>query len=334
MLIADAHLDLAYNAMRGRDVVRPAEQQAPDNEGTPSVGLPDLRRGGVGLVCGTIFCEPASRNAAHGYRTADEAAAMARPQLDWYHCIEAEGHIRIVRKAGDVPTLPPPLTHVVLLMEGADPLRDAEDVRRWHEAGLRIVALAWKRTRLAGGTGDPGPLTAEGADLVRTLDTFGMIHDVSHLAEASFWQLLDTSAGPVIASHSNCRALIPTDRHLSDEMIRALVVRNAVIGINFYDRFLVPPTQYGQRRATLDDVIEHVRRICEIAGSARHVGLGTDMDGGFGQERIPVEIPTSGHLPRVAQKLADAGFNGEDVRRIMGGNWVEFFATRLPGAKS
>lgn len=330
MLIADAHLDLAYNAMRGRDVVRPADQQAPDNEGTPSVGLPNLRRGGVGLVCGTVFCEPASRN-AHGYRTPDEAAAMARPQLEWYHRIEAEGHIRIVRRSADVPTLPPPLPHVILLMEGADPLRNADDVRQWHEDGLRIVGLAWKRTRLAGGTGDPGPLSGEGVELVRSLDQFGIIHDVSHLAEESFWQLLDISAGPVIASHSNCRAYIPTDRHLSDEMIKALVVRGGVIGINFYDRFLVPPTQYGQRRATLDDVVEHIRRICDIAGSARHVGLGTDMDGGFGMEKIPAEIATSADLPKVAQKLADAGFGTDDVRRIMGGNWIEFFGRHLPG---
>ena len=330
MLIADAHLDLAYNAMRGRDVVRPADQQAPDSEGRPSVGLPDLRRGGVGLVCGTIFCEPASRNAAHGYRTPDEADAMARPQLEWYQRIEAEGHIRIVRRGKEVPTLPTPLTHVILLMEGADPLRNADDVRQWHEAGLRIVGLAWKRTRLAGGTGDPGPLTPEGIDLVRMLDPFGIIHDISHLAEESFWQLMDLTNGPIIATHSNCRALIPTDRHLSDEMIKALVARGGIIGVNFYDRFLVPPTQYGQRRATLDDVVEHIRRICEIAGDALHVGLGTDMDGGFGQEKIPAEIGTSADLPRVAQKLADAGFGADAVRRIMGANWIEFFAQKLP----
>jgi membrane dipeptidase len=113
-------------------------------------------------------------------------------------------------------------------------------------------------------------------------------------------------------------------------MIRALVGRGGVIGVNFYDRFLVPPTQYGQRRATLDDVAEHIRRICDIAGDARHVGLGTDMDGGFGLERIPVEIGSSADLPRVAQKLADVGFGGDDVRRIMGGNWAGFFREKLP----
>ena len=113
-------------------------------------------------------------------------------------------------------------------------------------------------------------------------------------------------------------------------MIKALVARGGIIGVNFYDRFLVPPTQYGHRRATLDDVVEHIRHICEIAGDALHVGLGTDMDGGFGQERIPAEIGTSADLPRVAQKLADAGFGLDAVRRIMGGNWIEFFARMLP----
>ena len=110
----------------------------------------------------------------------------------------------------------------------------------------------------------------------------GIIHDVSHLAEESFWQLLDISSGPVMASHSNCRAIVPTDRQLSDEMIGALISRGAVIGINFFDRFLLPPAEIG-RRADLGDVVRHIRHICDLAGNAQHVGLGTDMDGGLGR---------------------------------------------------
>jgi membrane dipeptidase len=195
---------------------------------------------------------------------------------------------------------------------------------------LRVVGLAWRRTRLAGGTGAPGPLTDEGLRLVRELDTFNVIHDTSHLAEESFWQLLDVSGGPVIASHSNCRRIVPTDRQLSDDMIRAVAARGGVIGINFFDKFLLPPGEYGTRRAKLADVTRHVQHVCDLVGNTTCVGIGTDMDGGLGREQIPVEIATSADLPRVADALSAAGFGDDDVRRIMGTNWLHFFGRALP----
>jgi membrane dipeptidase len=214
-------------------------------------------------------------------------------------------------------------------LEGADPIRNPADLRRFWEAGLRILGLAWKRTRYAGGTGNPGPLTAAGIGLVRSLDELGIIHDMSHLAEESFWQLLERTDRAVIASHSNCRAIVPTDRQLSDEMIRAVAARGGVIGINFFDKFLLRPEEYGKRRATLADVVAHARHICELLGDAKHVGLGTDMDGGLGRNEIPVEIETSADLPRVGEALSAAGFGDADVTGIMGGNWLRFFEANL-----
>jgi membrane dipeptidase len=215
-------------------------------------------------------------------------------------------------------------------MENADPIRSPEEVPLWVQAGVRIVGLAWKQTRYAGGTGAPGPLTPAGVALVRALDGAGIIHDASHLAEESFWQLLERSAGPVIASHSNCRALVPGDRHLSDEMIRAIVDRGGVIGINFFDRFLLTPEERARRRATLGDVVRHVNHICQLAGSAQHIGIGTDMDGGLGREQIPQEITTAADLPRLADALSAGGFNDGDVGGIMGGNWARYFLQHLP----
>ncbi|MGB7157424.1 MAG: membrane dipeptidase, partial [Tepidisphaeraceae bacterium] len=218
----------------------------------------------------------------------------------------------------------------ILLLEGADALRTTDDVKPWFDAGLRIVALAWKRTRFAGGTAAPGPLTREGVEMVKALDASRIIHDTSHLAEESFWQLLEIATGPVMASHSNCRAFVPTDRQLSDEMIKALISRGGVIGMNFYDKFLLPPDEYGKRRATLADLIRHIRHICDLAGSAKHVAIGTDMDGGLGRDQIPREILTSGDLPKVADALSGAGFGDDDVRDIMGENWLAFFRRALP----
>ncbi len=328
MRIVDAHLDLSYNALRGRDVLAPAALQIGEPDDIPSVGLPDLSAGGVDLICATIFCLPADEK-HEGYRTADEARAMALQHLHWYQRQEQAGRMRFVRSPADLASNDPAQA-AILLMEGADPLRSPEEIADWVAAGLRIVGLAWRQTRYAGGTGMPGPLTPAGRELVKALDRHNIIHDLSHLAEESFWQLLDASGGPMMASHSNCRAIVPTDRQLSDDMIRAVAQRRGVIGINFFDKFLVPPDQYGKRRATLGDVVAHLRHMCDVIGNARHVGIGTDMDGGLGRDQIPIEIRTSADLPRIEDALASAGFADQDVLAILGGNWIEFFLRTLP----
>jgi membrane dipeptidase len=132
-----------------------------------------------------------------------------------------------------------------------------------------------------------------------------------------------------MASHSNCRAIVPSDRQITDEMIREIARRGGVIGINFYDQFLVPPDEYRKRPCALADVIAHVKRICDLTGSAKYVGLGTDMDGGVGRDDIPHEIRTSADLPKVGEALAASGFNDDDVKRMMGGNWLDFFRRTL-----
>jgi membrane dipeptidase len=332
MLIVDAHLDIAFNVTRGRDPRMPAAQQPIAEKEIATVGLPDLRAGGVGLICATIFCYPAgSGEGGAGYTNGEEARAQALPQLKWYQDRIDEGLMRFVRSPDELPQKPDDRLATILLLEGADAMRSPADVNEWFDAGLRIVGLAWKRTRFAGGTGAPGPLTTEGRALVQELDRLGIIHDTSHLAEESFWQLLDVSRGPVIASHSNCRAIVGEgDRHLTDDMIRAIAQRGGVIGINFYDKFLIPKSEQGKRRATLSDVVAHVKRICELTGSANHVGIGTDMDGGLGREQIPQEIQTSEDLPRVAEALSTAKFSDQDVLGIMGSNWMRFFQQHLP----
>ena len=332
MFIVDAHLDLAYNALHGREVLLPAAQQTPGNvaeDGIPSVGLPDLRRGSVGLICATIFCEP-DDGKGRGYRTADQANAEARRHIEWYHQQFAAGQMKLVRNASDLPSAPAQAISTLILMEGADPLRNEADVEWFHQLGVRIVGLAWKRTRHAGGTGAPGALTDEGRRMVRLLDQFGIIHDASHLAEESFWNLMELTNRPVMASHSNCRSFNPTDRQLSDDMIHAITQRGGVVGINFYDKFLVPPEEFRKRKANLHDILRHMKHICEIAGDAAHVAIGTDMDGGFGREEIPHEIPSAGELPRLADFLGNHGFAAHEVAGIMGGNWLRFFRENLP----
>jgi membrane dipeptidase len=335
MFIVDAHLDLAYNAARGRDPRRPAAEQPFVENEIATVGLPDLRAGGVGLVCATIFCSPASYR-PNGYRDAEEARQQAMVQLATYEKWIDEGLMRFLFRGADVPSAnaaqrrgQDARTTAILLLEGADAIRSPDDVPEWHAAGLRVVGLAWRRTRAAGGTGEPGGISDEGRALVRAFDAAGIVHDASHLAEQAFWELLELTPRPVIATHSNCRAIVPTDRQLSDEMIKAIASRGGIIGINFYDKFLLPPGEAGKRRATLADVVRHVRHVVDLTGSADHVGIGTDMDGGLGRDQIPVEIKTSADLPKVAEALSSNGFKDEDVEKIMGGNWIRFFRANL-----
>ena len=337
MFIADAHLDLAYNALRGRDVTRPADEQPTLGDEVASIGLPDLARAGVGLICATIFCNPA-RDGRPGY--ADHAGALdqAKAQLAVYRDLFQRGLLRHATRAADLDDGDAPAA--VLLMEGADAMAlqgesgDA-DAKAWFDAGVRIVGLAWQRTRHAGGTGDPGPLTADGRRLVAELDAAGMIHDASHLAHDSLDELLDLAAGPVCATHSNPAAVVgenPRERHLTDDHIRRIVGRGGVVGVVLYDRFLLSADELSKRRATLKDVARHVLHVCDLAGSAGHVGLGSDLDGGFGRDHLPVEIETAADLPRLAGALSDAGLNDADVAKVMGENWRRFLRASLPHA--
>ncbi len=333
--IFDAHLDLAMNVMRGRDVRTPAREQPVVETEIATVGLPDLRAGNVTHICATIFCEP-SINGRAGYRNGDEAFAQAIEQIRIYDEWNAAGDL--IRSTGISPVSSENhgrgacATQSITLLEGADGVRHADDLRLFHDRGVRIIGLAWHATRYAGGTGEPGPLTSDGRALVGEIDQLRMIHDASHLAEQSFWNLLEIARRPVIASHSNCRAIVgsdPLERHLSDDMIRAIVERGGIVGINFYDRFLLRHDQYGKRRATLADVVVHLKHVCDLAGDDHHVGLGTDMDGGLGREQIPVEIETSADLSRVADALRAGGFDDAAIARVLLGNWAAFFNQHL-----
>lgn len=372
MFIADAHLDLAYNVTRGRDITRPAREQPVAHSSereTATVGLPDLRRGGAGLICGTIFCQPQSKDHP-GYSDHRGALGQARKQLDAYRQLWDAGELSPILSRSDMPvvaseadtgeaTVRDPLLRMIedsraepgerngrdsrlpiamiLLIEGADAFTlasesDDASAHGWFAAGARMVGLAWGRTRFAGGTGSPGPLTADGARIVRELDSAGFIHDASHLSEESLDDLLAAASRPICASHSNCRTLVeedPNRRHLDDRHIRAITSRGGIIGVVLYDKFLIPPSERKHRRATLADVVRHVDHICQLAGSAQWVGIGSDLDGGFGREHTPLEIETAADLPRLADALSDAGHADEDVLRIMGENWRRFFTAAL-----
>jgi membrane dipeptidase len=219
-------------------------------------------------------------------------------------------------------------------MEGADPIVEPAQAAQWWDDGLRIVGLAhYGPSAYAFGTDSAGPLTTKGRALCAEMDRLGMILDASHLTDESFHDALDRFHGPVMASHSNCRALVPGDRQLSDEMIRRLIERDAVIGAVLDAWMLEPGWIRGQTtpdRVTLNNVVDHIDHICQLAGSVRHVAIGSDLDGGYGTEQTPNDLDTIADLQKLTGLLVDRGYTEEDIALIMHGNWIRFLQHHLP----
>lgn len=349
--IVDAHLDLAHNAVAvGRDLTLPLDELRALERRTSETAMvtwPELRAGGVDLVFGTIYASPARKaamqpsgdaaaDAVHldpnGYTDAEGAHAQGVAQLDWYLAMEAAGWVTIVRSRRDLARIDAAArtsaerpTAVVLLMEGADPIRVPSELGWWWERGVRIVGPAWQGTRYAGGTRAPGPLTDLGRELMREMSALGVALDVSHLADASLEGALALHRGPVLASHSNARALTPTDRHLSDEALRALAEREAVVGLVLGNAFL--DASAGRRGGVgLERVAAHFEHVAALVGRDR-VGIGSDLDGGFGAEETPDALGRGRDLASLGAALPRA-----DRASFLGGAWWAWLERSLPEA--
>ncbi len=352
MIIVDAHLDIAYNALQfGRNPLLTVEQirageSGAHPHGRATVAFPQLREAGVGLVFGTIFVLPvASAKPGDGqsrmvYRDAQSAHQHGMTQLDYYHRLVdvEENQLRLVVDRSSLAEVlasfqesDQPLLGIVPLMEGADSIRQPEELEMWVEKGLRIVGLAWDDTRYADGAWRDGRrgLTKEGRALLEVMNEFPLILDLSHMSEKASLEALDQYEGSVMASHSNSRVLVPGERQLSDTQIRALGERGGVIGTVLANGFLRAGHKKGDRKelVTLDHVLAHIDHVCQLLGDAGHVGLGTDMDGGFGVDDVPAEIDSVVDLPLIATRLLDAGYEEADVVQIMGGNWLNLLRT-------
>jgi membrane dipeptidase len=148
-------------------------------------------------------------------------------------------------------------------------------------------------------------------------------------------QALDFYQGQVIASHANAESLItniPNNRHLKDETILQLIERDGVMGIVPLNAFLNWDwrAQGGRESVSLDHVTAQIDHICQLAGNTRHVAIGTDFDGGFGVESVPAEIDTIADLQKLAPRLAEKGYNDEDITNIFNANWLRILNNNLP----
>ncbi len=347
MMIIDSHLDLSWNALNWRrdltksiEQIRASEAGMTDRKrGHNTVAFPELQKAGVAVCLATVLARCSRLNdPLLDYPSREIASAMGMGQAEYYRIMESQGHMRMLR---DWPALESHVTEwkrtggsgiplgYILAMEGADPILEPRQVGLWWERGLRVVEpVHYGVSYYAHGTGAPGGLTSKGRELLGEMEAAGMILDVTHLADESFWQALEIYRGPVLASHHNCRALVPGDRQLTDEQIRALVERDAVIGAVF-DSWMLHPNYVGGKTdnslVSIERVIDHIDHVCHLAGSSRHSAIGSDLDGGFGTEQSPRELNTIADLQMVPDLLRKRGYKEADIEGIMHGNWLRFF---------
>lgn len=350
MFTIDAHLDLSMNALEwNRDLRQPVTQlrqretgmtDKPDRaKGT--VSLPDLRRGNVGLVVATQIARyVAPGNPLPGWHSPEQAWAQTQGQRMWYKTMEEAGEmVQIQDLAGlenhlalwqeDTPNDRKPVGYI-LSLEGADSLLTPAYVERAHAYGLRAIGPAhYGPGRYAQGTDATGFMGAAGQALLQEMERFNIILDATHLCDDSFWEALDYFHGPVWASHQNCRALVNHNRQFTDEQLRELIARDAVIGGPLDAWMMVPNWVRGQStpegmNCTLSVMIDHLDHICQLAGNARHIGIGSDLDGAFGKEQCPADLDTIADLQKIPDLLRQRGYTEDDVTNVMHGNWLRF----------
>jgi len=349
MFTIDAHLDLSMNAMEwNRDLRRSVFEIRQREEGLNdkpdrakgTVAFPELRKGNAGLVVATQiarYVKPG--NPLPGWHSAEQAWAQTQGQLTWYKTMEACGEMKMIK---DINTLE---EHVALWMndsnnkkpigyilslEGADSLISLKNLETAYEYGLRALGPAhYGPGRYANGTDATGHLNEQGKALLKEMERMNIILDATHLCDDAFWDAMEIFHGHVWASHNNCRALVNHNRQFTDEQIKVLIERDAVIGAAMDAWMIVPNWIRGKStpeelNCSLERLMDHVDHICQLAGNVLHVGIGSDLDGAFGKEQSPYDLETIADLQKIPLLLEKRGYTKADIENIMHGNWLRF----------
>lgn len=353
MILFDAHLDLALNGVdwnrdlrQSVDDIRSQERSlrmTQKGRGNGTLSLPELRDAGVG-VCLTTLLARQEKEIDHemGWTTPETCYAMAHAHLAYYRAMERAGWLRMIKGRDELaehfaayekdPRTTP--LGFILTMEGADPMLTPDTVHEFYEAGLRAIGLThYGGNRYGGGTRSEVGLAVDAIPLLNNLETLGITVDLTHLSDVAFWQVLDRFGGRVHASHQNSRRIASWQRQFSDEQYRAVIERDGVIGMAF-DVIMM---QHGfvrgvsEPEATIERAVENIDLICQMSGNARHVGIGTDLDGGYGNEQTPADLKRYTDLTRILPELLERrGYPAADIAQISHGNWMRFFGEVLP----
>ncbi|MDB5062229.1 MAG: peptidase [Mucilaginibacter sp.] len=353
MFVIDAHLDLSMNALEwNRDLQLPVadinqrEQGLTDkpDRAKAVVSLPELRKGNIGLVVATqIGRYVAPGNPLPGWHSPEQAWAQTQGQLAWYKAMEdagqmvqinnlqtLEAHLKLWADGNDNTRKP---IGYILSLEGADSIVNVNYLQGAYNNGLRAIGPAhYGPGRYAQGTDATGYMGPKGYELLKEMERLNIILDATHLCDDSFWEALDNFNGHVWASHNNCRALVNHNRQYSDDMIKALMERGAVIGAALDAWMMVPNWVRGQStprqmNCNLEVMVNHIDHICQLAGNTLHVGMGTDLDGAFGREQCPYDLETIADIQKVTQLLKSRGYTDTDIENMMHGNWLRLLRT-------
>jgi membrane dipeptidase len=353
MFLIDTHLDISTNAIEwNRDyrqsvqAIRQSEGGMTDkiDRGKGTVSLPELRKGNIGLVVATQLARFNQNNGnlpGAGWNSPHQAWAMSQAQLSWYQAMEYEGemvqinnlaalekHLKLWLDA-TIPNNKKPIGYI-LSLEGADSLIDLSYLDKAYAYGLRIIGPAHYSTgRYAYGTGTVEGFSPMGKVLLKKMDTLNMILDVTHLTDKGFTEAMDIFQGQVWASHHNCRTLVPHQRQLSDEQIKILIDKNAVIGGCFdawmmkagFTQRVSSPAAFGIK---IETIIDHYDHICQLAGNSLHCAIGSDLDGTYGLEQSPMDMDTIADLQNLTVLLTKRGYKEQDIENIFHGNVLRF----------
>lgn len=335
----DGHLDIAWWATGWErpfgatlDTIRTAEADLlDDGRGIATVSLPAMRDSHLKLCFASVLarCATAEHPVTPGrsarsdivYPDVTTAQAAAAAQLHWYEQADRHGQIHLIRDARQLDAhlqSPDKTPGVILMMEGADPIRDAAELSWWYERGIRMISLThYGPGRYAMGTGGDGPLTGIAPELLREMDRLNIILDTAHLADASMAEAWEYYEGTIVASHANVRKRVDNDRQLTDAQILQIAERGGVVGIAMMDRMIT-----SQGPATWEDVADHIDHIAQLTGSDRHVGIGSDLDGGFGKDNMPQPLDHIGDILQLHTILQNRGYSDAAQRNIFHDNWL------------
>ncbi|MEW2922289.1 membrane dipeptidase [Muricauda sp. ANG21] len=348
MFIFDAHLDLAMNAMEwNRDLTLPVSEirerekgktDKPDR-GNTTVSFPAMRKGNVGLCVATQIARYVKKeNPLPGWHSQHQAWAQTQGQLAWYKAMEKAGEMVQIRDTEGLENhfklwesnKGKKAIGYILSLEGADSIVDLSYLEKSHESGLRAIGPAHYGPGVyAHGTDSVGGIGVKGRELLKKIEELNLILDATHLCDMSFWETMDVYNGPVWASHQLCRKFVDHNRQFSDEQLKELISRKAVIGIALDAWMMVPNWVRGksdpkEMGVNLEIMINNMDHICQLAGNTDHVGIGTDLDGGFGTEQGPYDVDTISDLQKIPALLSQRGYSETDIQKITSQNFINF----------
>ncbi len=309
------------------------------DRGKNTVSFDAMRKGNIGLCVATQIARYVKQgNPLPGWHSPHQAWAQTQGQLAWYKAMEEIGELVQITNVQQLehhlrlwenPIDKKPIGYI-LSLEGADSIITIDHLEKSYEQGLRAIGPAhYGPGTYAHGTDAVGGIGVKGKALLKEIERLNLILDATHLCDASFWETMKVYSGPVWASHNLCRKFVPHNRQFSDGQLQELISRKGVIGMALDAWMMVPNWVRGAStpegmNVSLTQILDNIDHICQLSGNSLHVGIGTDLDGGFGTEQGPVEVDTIADLQKIPKLLVDRGYSTANINNIMHQNFIYF----------